>query len=96
MSTRRACRFPRQRLGPLTFVDINPAARRLARGMLTRRYKLVFATMGIKHLEDIAALAAHGVLKARIGMEAPLASAVETIAAVENGRRMSGRVVLLV
>ncbi|MDB0544378.1 NAD(P)-dependent alcohol dehydrogenase [Ralstonia solanacearum] len=76
------------------FVDINPTPRRLLRGMLSRRYKLVFATMGTRHLDEIAQLAAQGTLKPTIGLERPFADAVETIAAVEGGLRTPGRVVL--
>ena len=31
------------------FIDINPTPRRIMRGMLSRRYKLVFAIMGLRH-----------------------------------------------
>ncbi|MCF1440717.1 NAD(P)-dependent alcohol dehydrogenase [Ralstonia pseudosolanacearum] len=76
------------------FVDINPTPRRLLRGMLTRRYKLVFATMALQHLAEIAQLAAQGTLKPTIGLEKPFSDAVETITAVEHGLRTPGRVVL--
>jgi NADPH:quinone reductase-like Zn-dependent oxidoreductase len=77
------------------FIDINPTPRRMIRGMLSRRYKVVFATMGIKHLTGIAELAAKGILKSAIGLETHFSDAVATIAAVEKGQRVPGRVVLI-
>lgn len=76
------------------FIDINPTPGRMLRGMLSRRYKIVFATMGTKYLPDIAELAAQGILKSRIGLEAHFSDAVATIDAVEKGQRAPGRVVL--
>lgn len=77
------------------FLDINPTPRRLLRGMLTRRYKMVFATMATRHLAEIAALAAQGTLKPAIGLERQFSEGVATIAAVEGGAlRVPGRVVL--
>lgn len=76
------------------FIDINPTPRRLLRGMSTRRYKLVFATMATRHLAEIAELAARGTLKPAIGLERQFSEAVGTIAAVESGLRVPGRVVL--
>lgn len=76
------------------FIDINPTPRRIARGLLSRRYKLAFAAMGVKHLADIAELAAQGTLKPAVGLKKPFAEAVATIAAVERGLRVTGRVVL--
>jgi NADPH:quinone reductase-like Zn-dependent oxidoreductase len=76
-------------------VDINPTPRRMMRGMLSRRYKIAFATMGTRHLSDIARLAAEGALKAAVGLQRPFSDAVATIAEAEQGMRVSGRVVLL-
>lgn len=82
-------------LGPRgIFIDINPTPQRLLRGMLTRRYKLVFATMANRHLAEIAELSAQGTLKPVIAVKRPFSEAVQTIAAVEGGRRLPGRVVL--
>ncbi|WP_321803382.1 NAD(P)-dependent alcohol dehydrogenase [Burkholderia sp. BCC1988] len=75
------------------FVDINPTPRRMLRGMLSPRYKLAFATMGTRHLSEIAALAGQGRLNSVIARERPFSDAVATIAAVENGAR--GRTVLI-
>jgi len=75
------------------FIDINPTPRRMLRGMLSPRYKLAFATMGTKHLSDIAALADQGRLKPVVGVERPFSDAVATITAVEGGLR--GRTVLI-
>jgi NADPH:quinone reductase-like Zn-dependent oxidoreductase len=76
------------------FVDINPTPRRLLRGMLSRGYKLVFATMAMKHLAEIGELAARGELKSTIALQRPLSDAVGTLAAVEKGLRTGGRVVM--
>ena len=76
------------------FVDINPTPRRLARGMLSRRYKLAFATMGIKHLPAIAELAEKGALRLTVGAEAPFEDALHTLTQAERGSRVSGKVVL--
>jgi NADPH:quinone reductase-like Zn-dependent oxidoreductase len=76
------------------FIDINPTPAKVLRGMLTRRYKIVFATMGMKHLADIAEWAAQGKLRSTIGRERPFSEAVETIASAESGARVPGRVVL--
>ncbi len=77
------------------FVDINPTPRRLARGMLSRRYKLAFATMGIKHLSAIAELAERGALKPTVGIEAPFQDALGTLTRAENGPRSFGKCVLV-
>ena len=76
------------------FVDINPGAGRMLRGMLTRRYKLAFAATGIKHLPAIARLAASGALRSTIGLVAPFGDALGAIANAENGPRPLGRTVL--
>ncbi|WFU10336.1 NAD(P)-dependent alcohol dehydrogenase [Rhizobium sp. CB3090] len=76
------------------FVDINPTPGRMMRGMLSRRYKLAFATMGIKHLSAIAELASEGALRPTIGLVVPFADALSAIAAVETGTRIPGKVVL--
>jgi len=49
-------------------VFINPTPRRAIRGMRSRRYKLAFAAMGVKHLSAIAKLAGEGTLRPTIGM----------------------------
>ncbi|XEN34276.1 NADPH:quinone reductase-like Zn-dependent oxidoreductase (plasmid) [Ensifer sp. WSM1721] len=76
------------------FVDINPTPGRLLRGMLSRRYKLAFATMGIKHLAAIAELAGRGTLRPTIGLDAPFSDALSVIRDAENGRWRSGKAVL--
>jgi NADPH:quinone reductase-like Zn-dependent oxidoreductase len=76
------------------FVDINPTAGRLLRGMLSGQYKLAFATMGIRHLPATAELAANGTLRPTIGLEAPFSDALSVIADAENGRRPAGKMVL--
>ncbi|MBB4113234.1 NADPH:quinone reductase-like Zn-dependent oxidoreductase [Rhizobium sp. BK226] len=76
------------------FVDINPTLRRVTRGMLSRRYKLAFATMGIKRLSAIADLASEGVLRPTVGLVVPFADAVSAITAIECGTRIPGKVVL--
>ncbi|MCP3446062.1 NAD(P)-dependent alcohol dehydrogenase [Bradyrhizobium sp. CCGUVB14] len=75
------------------FVDINPTPSRLARGLLSRRYKLAFATMGIKHLSAIAELANKGSLRLKVGIEAPFDDALGTLTKTEVGSRASGKVV---
>jgi NADPH:quinone reductase-like Zn-dependent oxidoreductase len=75
------------------FIDINPTPQKMIRGILSRRYKLVFATMGTRYLPVIAERAAQGVLRAAIGLETHFSDAVTTITAVETGKR-SGRAVL--
>ncbi|ANV99632.1 NAD(P)-dependent alcohol dehydrogenase [Bradyrhizobium icense] len=77
------------------FVDINPTAPRLIRGMVSRRYKLAFATMGIKHLSAIAELACKGALRPAVGVEARFEDALSTLTKAELGPRLSGKVVLL-
>lgn len=77
------------------FVDINPTPGRMLRGMLSRRYKLAFATQGIRHLPAIAELAGNGTLRPSIGLEAPFSDALSVIADAENGRLSSGKIVLL-
>ncbi len=77
------------------FVDVNPTPGRVVRGMLSRRYKLVFATMGTNHLHEIADYARSGVLRSTIGLEAPFSDAVAAIANAETGSRFPGRVVLV-
>lgn len=89
--------FGLSRLAPKgAFVDINPTFRRVLRGLWTRSYKVAFATMATSHLAEIGDLAQQGMLEPTIGLEARLSDAVETIAAVESGRRPPGRVVITV
>jgi NADPH:quinone reductase-like Zn-dependent oxidoreductase len=76
------------------FVDINPTPGRIIRGMLSRRYKMVFATMGLKHLPEIADLADQDLLRSAIGLQTDFSQAVTTITAFEKGQRTRGRVVL--
>ena len=76
------------------FIDINPTPARMLRGMLSKRYKLAFATMGIKRLPEIAELAGNGTLRPAIGLEAPFTDALSVIADTEAGRRISGKAVL--
>ena len=76
------------------FVDINPTPGRMVRGMLARRYKLAFATMGIKHLSAIADLASEGVLRPTVGLVVPFTDALSAITAAETGARVPGKVVL--
>jgi NADPH:quinone reductase-like Zn-dependent oxidoreductase len=76
------------------FVDINPTPGRIIRGMLSRRYKMVFATMGLKYLPEIADLADQDLLRSAIGLQTDFSQAVTTITAFEKGQRTRGRVVL--
>jgi len=77
------------------FIDINPNAGRILRGLLSRRYKLVFATMGMKYLPNIANFASQGTLKPAIGLKTSFLDAIETIKAIEGGQRVQGKTVLL-
>jgi NADPH:quinone reductase-like Zn-dependent oxidoreductase len=76
------------------FVDINPTPGRFIRGMLSGRYKVAFATMGTKHLAEIARLAGTRVLRSTIGLEKPFSEALSVIADAEAGLRGPGRIVL--
>ena len=76
------------------FIDINPTPGRLLRGVVSRQYKLAFATMGIRHLPAIAELAGNGTLRPTIGLEAPFGDALSIIADAENGSRLPGKIVL--
>lgn len=76
------------------FVDINPTPGRFLRGILSRRYKLAFANIGIKHLPAIAELAAVGTLRPTVGLEAPFGDALSAVTHAESGSRSSGKVVL--
>lgn len=76
------------------FVDINPTPGRIIRGLLSRRYRMVFATMGLKYLPEIADLADQDLLRSAIGLQADFSQAVTTITAFEKGKRIAGRVVL--
>ena len=77
------------------FIDINPAARRMIRGVASRRYKLLFATMGIKHLAAIGDFASLSKLQPTIGREAPFADALNVIRDVQTGKYTSGKNVLI-
>ncbi|SHL97497.1 NAD(P)-dependent alcohol dehydrogenase [Roseibium suaedae] len=78
------------------FVDINPTLGRVLRGVLSRRYKLAFATQGMKNLPNIAQLAADGVLRPTVGSEEPFSNAVAAISGLEAGRRAGGKIVLVI
>ncbi|TRO35124.1 NAD(P)-dependent alcohol dehydrogenase [Pseudomonas sp. ALS1131] len=77
------------------FLDINPTPGRILRGLLSRRYKMIFATGGLKYLPEIAAAAADGALRQSIGMEVPFSEALSAIQSAELGDRPVGRVVLM-
>ncbi len=77
------------------FIDINPTPSRAARGFITGRYRLAFATMGSKHLPLIASLADQGLLTVAIAQEAPLHQAIDLIAAAERGTGPRGKTVFL-
>lgn len=77
------------------FIDINPTPGRMARGLISGRYKMVFATAGFKHLAEISKAAAEGKLQSSIGQEAPFADAITAIGNTESGQRPQGRVVLI-
>ncbi len=77
------------------FVDINPTPGRILRGMISMRYKLVFATKESKHLPEIAKAAGEGKLQSIIGLEAPFSDALSVISDTEAGRRAPGRAVLV-
>lgn len=76
------------------FVDINPTPARAIRGMLSGRYKLALATMGTKHLSEIAQLASDGVLRSTIGLKMAFDEALTVIAKAEAGLCGPGRIVL--
>lgn len=75
------------------FVDINPTPR-IVRGMLSRRYKMAFATMGTEHLRRSPSMRARVVLRPTIGLEKPFSDALTAIANAESGSRSHGRIVL--
>lgn len=77
------------------FADINPTLGRMSRGILSVRYKLVFATAGYKYLTEIAKMAADGKIRSSVGIEAPFADALGVLEDFEMGRRPPGRGVLL-
>lgn len=77
------------------FVDINPTPGRFLRGLVSRRYKVAFATMGTKYLPEIAGLAGRGVLRAMIGAEVPFNEALRALKAAEVGPKPNGKTVLL-
>ena len=77
------------------FLDINPTPRRILRGVISMRYKLVFSTMGNQHLPEIAKAAGKGELQSIIGLEAPFSDAISVISNIEAGRRAPGRAVLV-
>ena len=84
-------------LGPKgVFVDINPTPSRVLRGLVSRRYKLTFAAMGIKHLPAIAELAGKGTLRPIIGLEAPFKEALTVLSKAEAGHRYPGKIVLTI
>lgn len=76
------------------FVDINMTPGRMLRGMFSRRYKLAFASMGLKHLPAIAHAAGEGQLRPSIGRYAPFTEVLSALAHAESGGRPAGRTVL--
>ena len=56
------------------FLDINPSSKRMVRGFLSRHYKLVFATMGVKYIsKKLLIMQIKAFLKPTIGQEYPFA-----------------------
>jgi hypothetical protein len=62
--------------------------------MFSRRYKLAFASMGLKHLPAIAHAAGEGLLRPSIGRYAPFTEVLSALADAESGGRPAGRTVL--
>lgn len=76
------------------FTDINPTPRRIFCGLLSKRYKLVFATGGFKHLPELGDLATQGILQPVLAEEVRMSEFVEAIRAAEAGQGRPGRVIL--
>ncbi|WP_322981427.1 NAD(P)-dependent alcohol dehydrogenase [Pseudomonas sp. C11] len=77
------------------FLDINPTPGRIFRGLISRRYTMVFATAGFKNLAEISKAAADGKLRPSIGEQVPFGEALTAIRTAEQGERPVGRVVLM-
>ncbi|WP_343670818.1 NADP-dependent oxidoreductase [Chitinophaga sp.] len=76
------------------FVDINPTPGRILRGLFSRKYKMTFATAGMKHLPEFAEIAGKEYIKVNIGKEIDFSDAINVITKIENGEKMNGRVVI--
>lgn len=77
------------------FIEINTTPLRFMRGAVSRRYRLVFATMGLKHLQLISELAEVGTLRPTVGRETPFSEAIQSITDAEIGPRRSGKSVIV-
>jgi NADPH:quinone reductase-like Zn-dependent oxidoreductase len=76
-------------------LDINASLPRVLRGLLSRRYRMVFGNQTVETLEHLARLVAEGKLQLRLGRTAPLADAIALIADAERGRNPPGKAVIL-
>ncbi|WP_420469913.1 NAD(P)-dependent alcohol dehydrogenase [Brevundimonas sp. FT23042] len=92
LSIREGLRLMRRRG---LFIDINPAPARTARGYLSGRYALVFATMGLPHLDQIARLAEEDVLRPSVSNTTAFDQAPTVLAEAQAGRRRGKSVLIM-
>lgn len=76
------------------FIDINPTFSRIIKGFLTGKYKMVFATNGLKFLPKIGTYASENKIVQNIGKIMPFTQGIEAIKEVETGQKNKGRTVL--
>jgi NADPH:quinone reductase-like Zn-dependent oxidoreductase len=78
------------------FVDINPGVSKIAASLFSRRYKLAFATQGLKYLKEIGEMASQGKLRLPIAKEITLDQAGSILTQIEGGEyRPAGKVVVI-
>ncbi|WP_293908275.1 NAD(P)-dependent alcohol dehydrogenase [Sphingobacterium sp. UBA5670] len=76
------------------FIDINPTFSRILKGFFTGKYKMVFATNGLKFLPQIAQYAGEGKIFQKVGNVNAFADVIDAITELESGKRNKGRTVL--
>ena len=73
------------------FLDIDPSPGKFIRSMFTRRLKLIVGTPRPDILANVAHAAREGKLRLPIGEIVPLNEAIQLITALEAGRRLGGK-----
>lgn len=76
------------------FLDLEPSAGKFVRALFNRKLKLVICTPRSEILDGVAGAARDGKFQLPIGEIVPLSEAIQLIAALENGHRLSGRAVV--
>jgi len=77
------------------FLDINPTPGKFVRSIFNRRLKPIVCTPRPDILDSLARAAREGKFRLPIAESVPLSEAIQLIAALESGRRLGGKSVVM-